>query len=69
MIRTKIGTVSLGGGVNELMADYAVITNALIKHLKKETGLNDDKIRKELTKWFELGFISEERVKDNGSKQ
>ena len=63
MIKTSIGKTKLEGTVEEIMADYSVITKSIYTDLLiGELGLDEDKAKDKLKHTFDRSFEDPEKI-------
>ena len=63
MIKTSIGKTKLEGTVEEIMADYSVITKSIYKDLLiGNLGLDEDKAKDKLKHTFDRSFEDPEKI-------
>lgn len=63
MIKTNIGKTELNGTVEEIMADYSVITETIYTNLLiGDLGLDEDKAKDKLKHAFDRSFEDSEKT-------
>ena len=63
MIKTRIGRTELNGTVEEIMADYSVITKSIYTDLLiGDLGLDEDKAKDKLKHVFDRSFEDSEKI-------
>lgn len=63
MIKTSIGETKLKGTVEEIMADYSVITESIYTNLLiGDLGLDEDKAKDKLKHAFDRSFEDPEKI-------